>query len=57
VLGALAVLRALRRSIEHAATHGEVVNVCVALALVQPLDVCNSSPASRVANQSDRYNR
>ncbi len=70
ISGALAVLRtgsphasaqqlllALRRSVEHTATHGEVVNVCVALALVQPLDVCHSSPARRVADQPNRYNR
>lgn len=68
ISGALAMLRAaaphasseqlldaLRRSVRRNQTRGDLVNLCVALTLVQPRDACNS--ADRLAGQTGLYNR
>lgn len=70
ISGALAVLRAgaprasasqllaaLRRSVETNPAHGSTVNLCTALAIVQPLDACQPASTRRLADQADRYNR
>jgi subtilisin family serine protease len=50
--GAPELLAALRGSIEPRGAHGEVIDVCVALAHLQPRDVCAQSTDAQLTNPS-----